>query len=77
VKKLSLAKFLIAANLLALCVLVGPQDAEARRGFWCDPSEGSEWCRCVEEGEWLPGGCWEFPYQIESNCINNGHCGDN
>ena len=65
---------LIVANALALFFLLGAKDLNADGGFWCEPEEGSEWCRCVEDGPWLPGGCWEYPAQIEVDCFRQHHC---
>ena len=72
---------LVGANLLALGLLVSSQSAGAVENWFCcvDPDPEvcetvSEWCRCVDDQGIVPGGCWEYPSEIEVDCFRQHHC---
>lgn len=73
-------RLLLAANLVAFLLLAAAAQLDATvaaEGQWCDPAGESEWCMCYGGTIELPGGCWDWPWEVEVDCFNSSHCGQN
>ena len=59
--------FLGSANVLGYFLIVAPKSAEAdaavRNANWQTCDTGDEWCYCRGNEPFLPGGCYEYPYE--------------